>query len=189
MGDSDLVGWFSRWQEQFSRDVRRGADTYGQTQPSYWTIMDRMMVPSPGDCADGCEWFDSDGCRVDLESEAEEFFGDRCPDDDTGFQLGPDGEITVSDDADAELFAEDVMGLRKRWFQWVEVYRGLFMTEGEAVEHLRLNYYHYSPWAHPYYEHAFRAPDVERLWQLLLWVDPKSIRLLPEEERQSIELN
>ena len=63
------------------------------------------------------------------------------------------------------------------------------MTEGEVVEHLRLNYYHYSPWAHPYYEHAFRAPDVERLWQLLLWVDPKSIRLLPEEERQRIELN
>ena len=189
MGDRDLVGWFSTWQERFSRDVRRGADTYGQTQPSYWTVMDRVRVPSTEDCADGCEWIDSDGFQADLESAAEEFSGGGRPDDDSGFQIGQDGEITVSDGAAAERFAEDVMGLRRRWFQWVNVECGLFMTEGEVVEHLRLNYYHYSPWAHPYYEHAFRAPDVERLWQLLLWVDPKSIRLLPEEERQRIELN
>ena len=42
---------------------------------------------------------------------------------------------------------------------WQE--EGLFLTETDAVRHLKLNSYHYSNNAHTYVKHAWRAPELE----------------------------
>jgi len=39
--------------------------------------------------------------------------------------------------------------------------KGLFLTETDAKEHLRLNAYHYSKDAHTYVHHVWRAPELE----------------------------
>lgn len=43
----------------------------------------------------------------------------------------------------------------------------MFLTEKAAREHLQRNDYHYSDDAHTYCMCAWRAPDVERLWNIL----------------------
>lgn len=47
--DSELVQWFAGWQKRFADDVLRGADAYCQTQPSFWTVMDRERIPAQKD--------------------------------------------------------------------------------------------------------------------------------------------
>jgi len=39
--------------------------------------------------------------------------------------------------------------------------KGIFLTETDAKDHLRLNHYHYSKDAHTYVDHAWRAPELE----------------------------
>ena len=43
----------------------------------------------------------------------------------------------------------------------------MFLTEKAAREHLEKNDYHYSDDAHTYCMHAWRSPDVKRLWKIL----------------------
>ena len=43
----------------------------------------------------------------------------------------------------------------------------MFLTEKDARNHLKSNYYHYSDDAHTYCMCAWRSPVVERLWKIL----------------------
>lgn len=53
-------------------------------------------------------------------------------------------------------------GIKDRW-----VNRGMFLTEDDAESHLKLNHYHYSPDAHSYVEHAWRAPELSGFFKAL----------------------
>ena len=43
-------------------------------------------------------------------------------------------------------------------YHYVE--KGMFLTDKDAKDHLRLNHYHYSKDAYTYVKHAWRAPDL-----------------------------
>lgn len=43
----------------------------------------------------------------------------------------------------------------------------MFLTNRECKAHIKSNYYHYSPDAHSYAMTAWRAPEVEKLWNIL----------------------
>lgn len=53
-------------------------------------------------------------------------------------------------------------GIKYRW-----EHRGMFLTETDAKEHLRLNHYHYSHNAHTYVDHAWRAPELSAFFEAL----------------------
>lgn len=61
---------------------------------------------------------------------------------------------------------DDVMiiGISIRPFMYPNT---MFLTEKEAREHLKRNYYHYSEDAHTYCMVAWRSPEVEKLWKIL----------------------
>lgn len=61
-------------------------------------------------------------------------------------------------------------GIKKRWDK-----RGMFLTEEDAESHLKLNHYHYSPNAHTYVEHAWRAPRLKAFLEALnrIFIEPK----------------
>lgn len=68
-------------------------------------------------------------------------------------------------------------GSRKRWD-----HRGMFLTETDAENHLKLNHYHYSHNAHTYVEHAWRAPELNNFFRALF--DYFNInKLTPNEEK------
>lgn len=50
-------------------------------------------------------------------------------------------------------------------YDWKE--EGMFLTEDDAKEHLRRNYYHYSDDAHTYIKHSWRAPELEEFFKSL----------------------
>lgn len=56
-----------------------------------------------------------------------------------------------------------------RWidvaYDWIE--KGMFLTETDAENHLKLNHYHYSKDAHTYVDHAWRAPELEEFFKAL----------------------
>lgn len=53
-------------------------------------------------------------------------------------------------------------GVKKVWEK-----RGMFLTETDAEQHLKLNHYHYSSNAHTYVEHAWRAPELTGFFHAL----------------------
>lgn len=50
-----------------------------------------------------------------------------------------------------------------------EIYeeKGMFLTEDDAKNHLKSNYYHYSEDAHTYVKHSWRAPELKQFFQAL----------------------
>ena len=59
-------------------------------------------------------------------------------------------------------FFENRLGKYEVSYEWIE--KGMFLTEKDAKDHLRLNHYHYSSDAHTYIKHAWRASDLERFF-------------------------
>lgn len=53
-------------------------------------------------------------------------------------------------------------GVRKVWEK-----KGMFLTETDAENHLKLNHYHYSDNAHTFVDHAWRAPELESFFKNL----------------------
>lgn len=51
----------------------------------------------------------------------------------------------------------------------------MFLTNKEAQEHLKANYYHYSDDAHTYAMTSWRNPETEKLWEILQKVDWEKI--------------
>lgn len=61
-----------------------------------------------------------------------------------------------------ELANAQEYGVKDRW-----EHRGMFLTEEDAEDHLKANHYHYSPDAHTYVDHAWRAPKLKEFFQAL----------------------
>lgn len=58
-------------------------------------------------------------------------------------------------------------------------HKGMFLTELEAEAHLRANRHHYSPDAHTYVDHAWRAPRMAAFFKALFeefGIDPGGYR-------------
>lgn len=64
----------------------------------------------------------------------------------------------------------EVDNLKQLYFlkTWEE--KGMFLTEDDAENHLKLNSYHYSSDAHTYVKHAWRAPELESFFKDLMSV-------------------
>ena len=67
-----------------------------------------------------------------------------------------ENEYTEKQTYDAISEAEE-FGIKERWDE-----RQMFLTETDAEQHLKLNYYHYSLDAHTYVKHAWRAPELDQ---------------------------
>lgn len=183
---AEMMAWFSRWQEEFRRDQEAGGTDLAQSQPSYWTIMDHRWISAPLESAEETRWWNSDACSyVDLEDEAYERFGDVGDiDPSTGFEREYDGAVRIIDEFDAARTAESVFHLEMVGVQRIDVERGIFMTRKEAERHLSLNHYHYAADAYVYYEHAFRSPDVERLWKFLRCLDLQDSTIVLDMDKE-----
>ena len=65
---------------------------------------------------------------------------------------------------------------------WAIVPCTMFLTLREAEEHLKANYYHYTPQAHTYGMCAWRSPEVAQLIKLLHTVDFDELEKLVSKE-------
>lgn len=121
----------------------RAQDNRATASPYFYVIRTKVTDPAPVDFCDEVRFYWNDSSWDSLE-EIKEY----CKENDLHFE-SIESEIKE-------------YGVRYRWEK-----RGMFLTEDDAKDHLQRNHYHYSPDAHDYIEHAWRAPELTRFFQAL----------------------
>lgn len=114
-------------------------DNRSTATPIYYVIRTEVEDPAPVENCDYTRWY--------LEDESYESL------EELEFSLN-EGGYSVEEIKELKREAQEY-GIRKRWSE-----RGMFLTETDAKDHLKLNYYHYSSNAHTYVHHAWRAPEL-----------------------------
>ena len=128
--------------------------------PYFYVIMSKVEVPAYEGCGDGIRYFDPEDPEDQYDS-LEEYIASQK-------EYANYDEL---DELDQEEFdgrmdsAEYDLSNYEYQYDWVE--RGMFLTETDAKEHLRRNHYHYSPDAHTYVKHSWRAPELEKFFKAL----------------------
>lgn len=117
-------------------------DNRATAAPYFYVIRTKVSDPAPTDNCDrtGWYWNDSTYDTYELLEEAVR-------------EAGYDKD---------ELANAQEYGIKDRW-----EHRGMFLTEDDAETHLKLNHYHYSPDAHTYVDHAWRAPKLTEFFKAL----------------------
>ena len=115
-------------------------DNRSTASPYYYAIKTKVSDVCGSDQSDEKRFYWNDE-----EYESIEAIKDYCAENDYSEE---ETEETLSEATEC--------GIRYRWEQ-----KGMFLTETDAVEHLRRNHYHYSPDAFTFVAHAWRAPELE----------------------------
>jgi hypothetical protein len=115
--------------------------------PYFYVIRSsELIITDPDYCNDVVKYYHPD--YDDLTWESEKDFVDYLKND-------------LNDEPFKESYIDlEVKNLRKIYFKKIWKEHGMFLTEEDAENHLKTNYYHYTSDAHTYVKHAWRAPDL-----------------------------
>lgn len=121
-------------------------DNRGTAPPFFYVIRSKVFDHAPVDNCDKTKWYWQE-CTYD----SKEAILKSCKEH--GYTP-----------AEARKALEEAVeyGVRERW-----EHKGMFLTEDDAEAHLKANHYHYSPDAHTYVDHAWRAPKLTAFFQAL----------------------
>ncbi len=134
---------------EFIKDVIHRMNTQDNrctAAPYYYQIEDEEEVPTSSDYSDKYTWVYD--CEEYTDAEAREIILDAEPN-------------SFDSDKDFDEILEDYE-FEKVYCLTKKVYKGLFLTEDSAKEHLRLNRYHYGENARTYVFHAWRNPELKK---------------------------
>ena len=171
-------------------------DTVSQADPRFWVIKGSVKEYGIEDgYEDGTDIIDEVDRNV-VAQNLEEFtiFINDCILDDINVEYDRNYEIEYNKNADTvsihhnEEPDEETEYDLDEFIKWVNSFgytfdtvnyiirdkiypNTMFLTQKEAENHLKQNYYHYSEDAHTYAMTAWRSPDVEKLYMILHSVD------------------
>ena len=163
-------------------------DTTGTADPRFWVIKGSERAINNEDPDELCLQVDGSTVTSTTEETVKYLNDNILPDNnidrencriETGYTQ--DFELTYMEDGEEvyedlstqevnEFLANNghddtmIIGISIRPFMYPNT---MFLTEKEAREHLKRNYYHYSEDAHTYCMVAWRSPEVEKLWKIL----------------------
>lgn len=189
----DDVAFLKELQEEL-----RTQDNDFQAATRFWTIMDYKTVLGNEDYDSGhFEYFynDNDGDYIefhstDLKEFIKEYYEDEINEDKELRELLNDDNESFSrlwEYVENNLNGEGYFGkvfVREEEFIVSDT---MFLTKEEAERHLELNRHHYTEKAHTYAMTAWRAPKVERLFNILETFDWEKQQEYIEQLEQSLE--
>lgn len=162
-------------------------DHLSQADPRYWTIRDyRKIYGDNLNNPDGICIYDTNSCSVIFEGEfstdnldnIKEALKDFIEDDtDLEEKFNEIEEYSSLDDI--LEYIENYPEIYVYEYEEYPVDFGMFLTHEAAIQHLKLNDYHYSDKAHTYAQTAWRSRE-ERLWNILQTVDWSKIQIKAE---------
>lgn len=120
-------------------------DNRGTAAPIFYVIRTEVNKPAPSDNCDSVQYRFRDETYV-KKSDIIDLLHEE--------GLSP-REIASKLSDEVEEY-----GIKKEWES-----RGMFLTETDAESHLKNNKHHYSPNAHTYVEHAWRAPELTQFFK------------------------
>lgn len=152
-----------------------------QAAPRFWTVGDFKMSPANEDydTIDHVSHFHNDGDYVEFNTveELKEFLEDYIySEDDDSEEMIELREALDDEHTEFDSLWDFVIDSHNSdgYFDSVPVKKEhiikqntMFLTKAEAKLHIELNHYHYTSEAHTYAMTAWRAPQVERLWNIL----------------------
>lgn len=114
-------------------------DNLSTAFPFFWVIRDTKYLPTSADYHwDKLVYFNDENNEEISEEEWD--------------------ALPIERNADCDYIQDD---FREVYLMKTYVESGMFLTDEDAKNHLRKNYYHYSDDAHIYLKHAWRAPLME----------------------------
>lgn len=163
-------------------------DYDSQASPRFWALMDYREVPTHEDYGmDRISYYHNDGDHTEFNTvkELKEFL------------LSQEYEVEEDEvDEYKELLEDDETSIEALWefvtnnlnegehFNEVPVKKEsfivpdtMFLTKKEAKAHIKSNHYHYTSKVHTYAMTAWRAKEVEKVWEILKSFDWDSIQL------------
>lgn len=158
-----------------------------QASPRFWTLMDYRKTPADPDYDSGeHEYFHNDGDYTrfddysDLKDFVKEYYEDAIEEDEDLKELLED-EYTTFEDL-WEYIDDNLNGDRCFGKVFVKeeefiVQNTMFLTKEEAKRHIELNHYHYTSKVHTYAMSAWRAPQVERVLNILEHFDWNKVEI------------
>ena len=135
-------------------------DNRSTATPFYYQIRDYEWV---------CSYHKGEGDRVNIVYDTESYTGETLVEAFSNFIENGYAEDFDRDKEDEWEIEDYLDGLEYingiYWEVRKEKFTGVFFTETDAKEHLRLNHYHYSSDADTYVNHAWRAPELEQFFK------------------------
>ncbi len=135
-------------------------DNRSTAAPYFYVIRTSKKVPAYSGCGEFIEYYDPEDPE-EIYDSIEEYITKQK-------EYQEYEEMLDVEKEDFDLKMEDIeyelekVELNHEWEE-----KGMFLTETDAKEHLRRNYYHYSKDAHTYVKHSWRAPELEEFLKAL----------------------
>ena len=152
-------------------------DKLCQADPRFWVIRDYKWVLIPNEYAETYRVYDNEGEDWSLDGFLD-YLRDEDSYDDVFEKLEiPDDAVANFDlidsiveqiNVDSRVHDFEIFGVVDEPFI---VQDTMFLTNREAKEHIKSNYYHYTSRVHTYAMTAWRSPQVERLINILQKAD------------------
>lgn len=117
----------------------------GTAAPYFYVIRSQIEVSAPTENCDKVMFYDRDSFEGYSDKEA--FVKELEEDGLSEFEI------------QSRLSNLDEYGVNYTWKE-----SGMFLTETDANDHLKINHYHYSANAHTYVKHCWRAPEMEKFF-------------------------
>lgn len=135
-------------------------DNRHTASPIYYVIRTKVERPAYEGCGDRTYYFDGEDPEHKFDS-VEDYVAKMKEYSDYENMLEEEKEEfdEKMDDAEYKLDSYEVC------YEWEE--KGMFLTETDAENHLKSNYYHYSEDAHTYVRHAWRAHELKDFMEAL----------------------
>lgn len=137
-----------------------GQDNRCTAAPYFYVIRTKVKRPTSSGCGDWIEYYDPEDPECTFESYEDYVEKQK--------EWSEYNEMIEDDKEDFDLKMEKMkysLGSIEYVNDWAE--KGMFLTETDAKRHLEANHYHYSPDAHTYVKHAWRAPELKEFFQAL----------------------
>lgn len=133
--------------------------------PFFYQIRDWKKQLRPDGFGSEVEYYSSAlECEFESEEEISQYYRDHYYEDELELRdKEKDDEIYEGDELFEEMLDvwKDSKDITEYSYELEADYKGLFLTEEDAKDHLRRNNYHYHSKADTYVQHVWRAPELE----------------------------
>lgn len=152
-----IENFLSKITEQELREIKKlqnrlkEQDPRGTALPIWFLLQDVIEEFDPVNDGEYYIYCDSDACETYRGNTPEEILKD----------------MNLEDDEDKEKLLSDIEDNCYPAKTKYETQR-IFITEKAANDHLKANYYHYTSKARIYVDHAWRNPEMELIYKMIL---------------------
>jgi len=156
VANEETIEWLREFMSRLNSQDNRATAT-----PYYYQLRCPVRIDNVGESGT-FEWRDEDHDTID---DIIVYLRERAEDDDLFAKYARDKEINLTDLNETDNYFDvstltEHLGISKNYYRMSEKYKGMFLTEKAALEHLEENKHNYPTGTCTYLDHAYRNPEL-----------------------------